>query len=211
MVFATRYDYKRIVGGYRGMNIQKMSLKSLIDLSERELSSLSHNELSKVVSRLSQVANKRLTRLSKSDVFSSAYEGFRRRGEGRFTTKNKTDFDLKKEFLRVKEFLNMETSTVHGSQAVRREVIQKLKKEHNIKITNKQYNDFFKVYERLKEVDSTVSNKLMKYNVFEEISNVLDNSNIDETVNEMRNRLTEIYQKSVGDTERDISEFFRIE
>ena len=126
-------------------------------------------------------------------------------------TKNKTDFDLKKEFLRVKEFLNMETSTVHGSQAVRREVIQKLKKEHNIKITNKQYNDFFKVYERLKEVDSTVSNKLMKYNVFEEISNILDDSNIDETVNEMRNRLTEIYQKSVGDTERDISEFFRIE
>lgn len=193
------------------MNIQKMSLKSLIDLSERELSSLSHNELSKVVSRLSQVANKRLTRLTKSDVFSSAYEGFRRRGEGKFTTKNKTDFDLKKEFLRVKDFLNMETSTIHGAQSVRREVIQKLKKEHNIKITKKQYNDFFKVYERLKEVDSTVSNKLMKYNVFEEISNVLDDSNIDETVNEMRNRLTEIYQKSVGDTERDISEFFRIE
>ena len=105
----------------------------------------------------------------------------------------------------------METSTIHGSQSVRREVIKKLKKEHNIKITNKQYNDFFKVYERLKEVDSTVSNKLMKYNVFEEISNVLDNSNIDETVDEMRNRLTEIYQKSVGDTERDISKFFRIE
>lgn len=193
------------------MNIQKMSLKSLTDLSERELSSLSHNDLSKVVSRLSQVANKRLTRLSKSDVFSSAYEGFRRRDEGRFTTKNKTDFDLKKEFLRVKDFLNMETSTIRGSQSVRREVIQKLKKEHNIKITNKQYNDFFKVYERLKEVDSIVSNKLMKYNVFEEISNVLDDSNIDETVDEMRNRLTEIYQKSVGDTERDISEFFRIE
>lgn len=193
------------------MNIQKMSLKSLTDLSERELSSLSHRDLSKVVSRLSQVANKRLTRLSKSDVFSPAYEGFRRRGEGRFTTKNKTDFDLKKEFLRVKDFLNMETSTIHGSQSVRREVIQKLKKEHNIKITNKQYNDFFKVYERLKEVDSTVSNKLMKYNVFEEISNVLDDSNIDETVDKMRNRLTEIYQKSVGDTERDISKFFRIE
>ena len=105
----------------------------------------------------------------------------------------------------------METSTIHGAQSVRREVIQKLKKEHNIKITNKQYNDFFKVYERLKEVDSTVSNKLMKYNVFEEISNVLDDSNIDETVDKMRNRLTEIYQKSVGDTERDISEFFRIE
>lgn len=193
------------------MNIQKMSLKSLTDLSERELSSLSHSDLSKVVSRLSQVANKRLTRLSKSDVFSAAYEGFRRRGEGRFTTKNKTDFDLKKEFLRVKDFLNMETSTIHGSQSVRREVIQKLKKEHNIKITKKQYNDFFKVYERLKEVDSMVSNKLMKYNVFEEISNVLDGSNIDETIDEMRNRLTEIYQKSVGDTERDISEFFRIE
>ena len=74
------------------------------------------------------------------------------------------------------------------------EKLQKLRKEHNIKITNKQYNDFFKVYERLKEVDSTVSNKLMKYNVFEEISNVLDNTSVEETVDEMRNRLTEIYQ-----------------
>lgn len=193
------------------MNIQKMSLKSLTDLSERDLSSLSHKELSKVVSRLSQVANKRINRLSKSDVFSSAYEGFRRRGEGKFTTKNKSDFDLKKEFIRVKDFLSKETSTVHGAQAVRREVVQKLRKEHNIKITNKQYNDFFKVYERLKEVDSSVSNKLMKYNVFEEISNVLDGASVEDAVNEMRNRLTEIYQQSVGDTESDISEFFRIE
>ena len=105
----------------------------------------------------------------------------------------------------------METSTIHGAQAVRREVIQKLRKEHNIKITNKQYNDFFKVYERLKELDSTISNKLMKYNVFEEISNVLDGSSVEDAVDEMRNRLTEIYQQSVGDTESDISEFFRIE
>lgn len=193
------------------MNIHKMSLESLTDLSERELSSLSHKDLSKVVSRLAQVANKRITRLSKSDVFSSAYEGYVRRGESKFTTKNKNDFDLKKEFLRVKNFLEMETSTIHGSQAVRREVIQKLRKEHDIKITNKQYNDFFKVYERLKEVDSTVSNKLMKYNVFEEISNVLDGASVEDAVNEMRNRLTEIYQQSVGDTESDISEFFRIE
>lgn len=193
------------------MNIQKMSLKSLTDLSERELSSLSHKELSKVVYRLAQVANKRITRLSKSDVFSSAYEVYVRRGEVRFTNKNKSDFDLKKEFLRVKNFLGMETSTVRGAKAVRREVIQKLRKEHNIKITNKQYNDFFKVYERLKEVDSTVSNKLMKYNVFEEISNVLDNTSVEDAVDKMRNRLTEIYQQSVGDTERDISEFFRIE
>lgn len=193
------------------MNIQKMSLQSLTNLSERELSTISHKELSKLVSRLSQVANKRINRLSKSDVFSSAYEGFRRRGEGKFTTKNKTDFDLKKEFIRVKDFLSKETSTVHGAQAVRREVVQKLRKEHNIKITNKQYNDFFKVYERLKEVDSSVSNKLMKYNVFEEISNVLDGASVEDAVDKMRNRLTEIYQQSVGDTESDISEFFRIE
>ena len=143
------------------MNIQKMSLKSLTDLSERELSSLSNNDLSKVVSRLAYVANKRITRLSKTDVFSSAYEGFKRRGEGKFISKGKNEFELKKEFLRVKEFLNMETSTVHGSQAVRREVREKLKKKHNIEITNKQYNDFFKAYERLKEIDSSISNKLM--------------------------------------------------
>lgn len=193
------------------MNIQKMSLKSLTDLSERELSLLSNNDLSKVVSRLAHVANKRITRLSKADVFSPAYEGFKRRGEGKFTSKGKNEFELKKEFVRAKEFLNMETSTVHGSQAVRRETKEKLQKKHNIKITNKQYNDFFKAYERLKEVDSSISNKLMKYNVFEEISNIIDDKNVDEVVEEMRNKLEQIYEKSVGDTNNDISEFFRIE
>lgn len=192
------------------MNIQKMSLKSLTDLSERELSSLPNNDLSKVVSRLAYVANKRITRLSKTDVFSPAYEGFKRRGEGKFISKGKNEFELKKEFLRAKEFLNMETSTVHGSQAVRREVREKLKK-HNIEITNKQYNDFFKAYERLKEVDSSISNKLMKYNVFEEISNIIDDKNVDEVVEEMRNKLEKIYEQSVGDTNNDVSKFFRIE
>lgn len=193
------------------MNIQKMSLKSLTDLSERELSSLSNNDLSKVVSRLTYVANKRITRLSKTDVFSPAYEGFKRRGEGKFISKGKNEFELKKEFLRAKEFLNMETSTVHGSQAVRREVREKLKKKHNIEITNKQYNDFFKAYERLKEIDSSISNKLMKYNVFEEISNIIDDKNVDEVVEEMRNKLEQIYEQSVGDTNNDVSKFFRIE
>ena len=51
----------------------------------------------------------------------------------------------------------------------------------------------------------------MKYNVFEEISNIIDDKNVDEVVEEMRNKLEKIYEQSVGDTNNAISKFFRVE
>lgn len=202
------------------MNISKISWESLTELTDRELATLSKSDLSKVINRLSYVANKRLQRLSKTEVFSPAYEGFKRRGEGIFTSKGKNEFELKKEFLRVKEFLKMETSTVHGSQAVRRDVREKLKDKHNIKISNKQYNDFFRAYERLKEIDKTIERKTMRYNVFEEIQNVMDVNKkqlatmdsddvVDFLIEQIKGDITSIYEQSVEVQDREFSKFLR--
>lgn len=202
------------------MNISKISWESLTELTDRELTTLSKSDLSKVINRLSYVANKRLQRLSKTEVFSPAYEGFKRRGEGIFTSKGKNEFELKKEFLRVKEFLKMETSTVHGSQAVRREVREKLKDKHNIKITNKQYNDFFRAYERLKEIDKTIERKTMRYNVFQEIQNVMDVNKkqlatmdsddvVDFLIEQIKGDISSIYEKSVEVQDNEFRKFLR--
>lgn len=202
------------------MNISKISWESLTELTDRELTTLSKSDLNKVINRLSYVANKRLQRLSKTEVFSPAYEGFKRRGEGIFTSKGKNEFELKKEFLRVKEFLKMETSTVHGSQAVRREVRSTLKKDYGIKITNKQYNDFFRAYERLKEIDETIKRKTMKYNVFEEIRNVMNINEeklatmdsddvVDFLTENIKNKITSIYEQSVEVQNSEFSKFLR--
>lgn len=202
------------------MNIKKISWESLTDLTDRDLNAFSKSDLTKVINRLSYVANKRLQRLSKTDVFSPAYEGFKRRGEGIFTSKGKNEFELKKEFIRVKEFLASETSTVHGSQAVRREVRSKLKKKHGIRITNQQYSDFFRAYERLKEVDRTIERKTMRYNVFEDIKNVMDfnegtlkNMNSDDAVDfifeKLKGELKSIYEQSVEVQDSEFSKFLR--
>ena len=185
------------------------STNQLIKLSGTQLNKLSRKELAQVVSRLDSTANKRLRRFEKKDTTSPATEYVKRTG-GKFSVKGKNIESLKKEYLRVKGFLEAETSTITGAKKVRKNVINKLK-EFGIDIKENQYDKFFKVYERLKEVDRTVSDKLLKYNVFEEIGNVIDNPNIDDIVNEMQKRIDEIYQQSIGEDAYDLSKFFEIE
>lgn len=190
-------------------NVKGKSTNQLIKLSGTQLNKLSRKELAQVVSRLGSTANKRLRRFEKKDTTSPATEYVKRTG-GKFSVKGKNIESLKKEYLRVKGFLEAETSTITGAKKVRKNVINKLK-EFGIDIKENQYDKFFKVYERLKEVDRTVSDKLLKYNVFEEIGNVIDNPNIDDIVNEMQKRIDEIYQQSIGEDAYDLSKFFEIE
>lgn len=190
-------------------NVKGKSTSQLLKLTGNQLNKLSRKELSQVVSRLTSTANKRLRRFEKKDVSSPATEYVKRTG-GKFSVKGKNIESLKKEYLRVKGFLESETSTITGTKKVRKNVINKLK-EFGVDIKESQYDKFFKVYERLKEVDRTVSDKLLKYNVFEEIGNALDNPNIDDIVNEMRKRIDEIYKQSIGEEEYDLSRFFEIE
>lgn len=192
-----------------GINVKGKSTYQLIKLSGTQLNKLSRKELAQVVSRLGSTANKRLRRFEKKDTTSPATEYVKRTG-GKFSVKGKNIESLKKEYLRVKGFLEAETSTITGAKKVRKNVINKLK-EFGVDIKENQYDKFFKVYERLKEVDRTVSDKLLKYNVFEEIGNVIDNPNIDDIVNEMQKRIDEIYQQSIGEDAYDLSKFFEIE
>lgn len=191
------------------INVKGKSTSQLLKLNGAQLNKLSRKELAKIVSRLSSTANKRLRRFEKHDITSPATEYVKRTG-GKFSVKGKNVDSLKKEYLRVKGFLESETSTITGAKKVRKDVINKLK-YLGVDIKENQYDKFFKVYERLKEVDRTVSDKLLKYNVFEEISNTIDNPNIDDIVNEIQKRIDEIYQQSIGEDEYDLSRFFEIE
>lgn len=191
------------------INVKGKSTGQLLKLSGTQLNKLSRKELAQVVSRLGSTANKRLRRFEKKDTSSPATEYVKRTG-GKFSVKGKNVESLKKEYLRVKGFLEAETSTITGAKKVRKNVINKLK-EFGVDIKENQYDKFFKVYERLKEVDRAVGDKLLKYNVFEEIGNALDNPNIDDIVDEMQKRIDEIYQQSMGEDNYDLSRFFEIE
>lgn len=190
----------------------KGSVSYLQNLTNRQLTNLTRNELAKVVSKLASAANKRTKRLIQSGVPSPALIGRIERGKVKFSVKGKNVDELKKEYLEVKSYLSAETSTVKGARKVMNTVINTLKNEKGIEITEDQYKNFFKIFERVKEVDPYVSSQQMKYKVFEAISNKIDYADPDEVIGSVIDDLEKLYEQSVKESEDyDLSRFFEVE
>ena len=113
------------------------SIKDIMDISIDEFSHLSKTELRQVVSRLADAANKRLKRLSKSDVVSPAYMDALENGS-KFSTRGKSEIELQIEFRRVSNFLQDKTSTIKGSCEYMEETRQKLKDAFGIEINKSE-------------------------------------------------------------------------
>lgn len=190
----------------------KGSVSYLQNLTNRQLTNLTRKELAKVVSKLASASNKRIKRLIQSGVPSPALIGLIERGKVHFGVKGKNIDQLKKEYLEVKSYLSSETSTVKGARKVMNTVIDTLKNKKGIEITENQYKDFFKIYERVKEVDPYISSQQMKYKVFESISNKMDYANPDDVIDSVIDDLENLYEQSVKESEEyDLSRFFEID
>ncbi len=190
----------------------KGSISYLQNLSNRQLTNLTRNELAKVVSKLASAANKRIKRLLQSNVPSPALISRFERGKVHFSVKGKNVDELKKEYLEVKSYLSAETSTVKGARKVMNTVINTLKNEKGIEITEDQYSAFFRIYEAVKERDPYISLQNIKYQVFEAIANEIDFSSADDIVKNIIENLEELYKQSMKESDDyDISRFFEIE
>lgn len=188
------------------LDVRGKSIQSLMNLSQKDLKNLSRNSLSKVVSRLASAGNKRLKRFEKSGIESPSTLHVKEHG-GKFSVRGKSSAELTKEFLRVKSFLQSETGTIKGAKQVRKTVISELRKK-GVDINESQYDKFFKVYEKLKEIEPSVADRLMKYSVLSDISENL-NRDVDDIVNSISKNIVKIYEEQIDDT--DFSRFFRIE
>ena len=190
----------------------KGSISYLQNLSNRQLTNLTRNELAKVVSKLASAANKRIKRLLQNNVPSPALIGRFERGKIHFSVKGKNVDELKKEYLEVKSYLSAETSTVKGARKVMNTVINTLKNEKGIEITEDQYSAFFRIYEAVKERDPYISLQNIKYQVFEAIANEIDFSSADDIVKNIIENLEELYKQLMKESDDyDLSRFFEIE
>lgn len=106
-------------------SVKGKSTKDLTELSLGEFSTLTRAELSKVVSRLSSTANKRLKNLESKEIRSPAYRGAVKSG-GKFGARGKNINELRSEYMRVRGFLKAKTSTIKGYQKVRNELLDRI-------------------------------------------------------------------------------------
>lgn len=170
---------------------------------------LTLKELRKATRSLADVANKRLKRASKKGLSTPATRGAMRSG-GKFTTKGKTLNQLRSEFIRAKQFLESKSSTIRGYE----ETLEKTKKaleKQGVNISTENMEKFFSVYEKLKEIDPSITLKTLKYNTMASIAEKIETGkDVEELILEMQDKIDDIYEGNV-DYYDTISDFFEIE
>lgn len=153
------------------------SIEELMDMPQEEFETLSKKDLRSVVQRLASAANKRVDRMQKKGISSPALRQLLENG-GRVSTKGKDLAALRAEFTRAKNFLQSQTSTISGYNEFVQNNIDALK-EYDVDIDKKNFEDFWRVFDRIKEMDPSIENSAFKYNIMQALADEFDENDID--------------------------------
>lgn len=117
-----------------------------------EIEAIEHEQkaLRAQVSQLASMANKRLDRLEENELtLSPAYQKWEQNGSHRFSVGGKSYSEVQSEYWRVKDFLEMRTSSVTGTKAVLQEIATNIGWGEidfdNIASTQEQISNFFRI------------------------------------------------------------------
>ena len=191
----------------KGFSVKGKSVDDLSNLSMGEFSAMTRSELSKVVSRLSSTANKRMKRLEGKDIQSPAYRGAVSSG-GKFGSKGKTLNELRSEYMRVTGFLKSKTSTVKGYRQVRTDLITRIGATED-ELTKELEVKLWSVYNEMGSLSAFIQGSGDRQKFIYDTITDNPNASISELINAVNARLTDYYEES--EQEDDLSEYFRID
>ena len=187
--------------------------KQILAMDEKQWLSLSEQEMRKATKILVDVAAKRIKRLEAvADVEGSSPALASVDRGGKFTTKGKNLNQLRQEFIRVKGFLQAESSTVKGFKKIKKEIKKKLK-QHGIELTVKNYKKFFNIYRKYAEFDKMVNkDNEFKYSIMREIAEYIDDGytskDIMQKLEDNYNERYEEYKEQQSNDDFSTSQFF---
>lgn len=172
----------------------KQSIQSLLNMDFATFNSLSKEELRKAVTILDSAANKRLKRLEQAGEKTPASTYIMKHG-GKFSVKGKDLNALKSEYMRVKNFLTAESSSLRNWRKIKQDVISKLE-ERRVTLDDEDYDEFFGAYEDLKKSSDIFKSRDMKYLVFQEIDKRMEEGQTrEDIVSDIFEKRDEIYEK----------------
>ena len=188
------------------MNVNGKSVNELLDINPDKLSAA---DLRQVVSRIASAGNKRLKRLDAAGTTSRAADAVKESG-GKFSVKGKTEDELRAEFMREKKFFESKTSSLRGIKEIQRETVKTLESRGVTNIDKDKIGETFALYDKLKELDPSITAKNMKYGVINAIAELPDNMDIEEKILAMQEQLEGIYEENedIYDDFANVSEFF---
>lgn len=184
------------------------SVKDILSMDVSEFNKLGLKDMQKITGRLVSAGNKRLRRAEEKGITSPAFAYIENSG-GYFSTKGKNLNQLRAEFVRAKNFLEAETSTIKGAEKFINESIKALKNE-GVNVSRDNFQEVMKLYESLKRDSPKVAERGLKYAVLQELSSFVESKkDPDDILTSMRNSLDEIYEREQENLENEgVSGFF---
>lgn len=156
------------------------SIKDIIDMSIDDFSHLTKTELRQAVSRLADAANKRLKRMEKTELVSPARIEAMDSG-GKFSTRGKSEIELKIEFRRVANFLSDKTSTSKGAKEYMEETRQAIKDVFGIDINKSDFGDLMRGYNQIINESPDFQSRALRYKSLKNYNIGLDNNQMTTT------------------------------
>lgn len=188
------------------INVSGMKISDILNMDLEKFNAMDAADLKAVTNRLVSAANKRIRRIEASGTPSPAYRSVMKSG-GVFSTQGKDLNALRAEYVRLKKFYEMKTSSVRGAKKAQKENLEALRKK-GVNATQEQADEMFRLYERLKELDNSVALKNVKYSAMDEIQKQIDaGKDPDLIIQTMREKVSEIYERNQEQYESSVSSF----
>lgn len=173
--------------------VSGLSIDDILNMDIVDFNRLSEKDLKLVVGRMVSAVNKRLRRFAKKGISTPATRALMKSG-GVLSVKGKNANQLRKEYARARNFLNMETSTQKGYKKVQEKITDTLK-QRGVDIEPDELDELFEVWNDLIEIDPSVSLSKDKYTLMQDIANMPDNIDVSQKLEKAKERYTEIYEQ----------------
>lgn len=186
------------------MELKGKSISDLINMDANDFLSLNRSEASKVVSRLASAANKRLRRMGNT---SSPATRRAAKSGGAFSVKGKTLNQIRSEYVRAKQFLQNETSTIKGYNKFVKAGVSQLAKM-GVDISEQNYKRFTDLFDQLKEIDTSIGNRQLRYKVMPELAKMVERGKLSDNqiLGRMKRKVVELYEEQ--ERQSSVSDFF---
>ena len=193
--------------------VSGLSIDDILNMDIVDFNRLSEKDLKLVVGRMVSAVNKRLRRFAKKGISTPATRALMKSG-GVLSVKGKNANQLRKEYARARNFLNMETSTQKGYKKVQEKITDTLK-QRGVDIESDKLDELFEVWNDLLEIDPSVSLSKDKYTLMQDIANMPDNIDVSQKLEKAKERYTEIYEQQQEEFGKEatlygVSGFFEI-
>lgn len=189
---------------FKGKTVQDVLESDLLDFM-----SWGKPQLREAVSKLASAANKRLKRLQSAGLQSPALYEVAQSG-GKFSTRNKTEGELRTEFLRAQQFLENPYSTVKEARQVMKETERRLA-SRNFSISQPTYNKLLSGYLDQRSKNPAIAERTLKYMLMRETEIVYPSEwSVERAAQIMSSEFEQQYQPG-GSQYGGVAEFFEIE